>query len=91
MKARLLFLGALLLPELPLDPFRGGLAPGWPHLLGTDELGRDALLRLSMAGARSLGFASACALLALLLAWALAALRPMREANSALRGIPPLL
>ncbi|HJW08678.1 MAG TPA: hypothetical protein VJ483_03540 [Holophagaceae bacterium] len=91
MKVRLLFLAALLLPELPLDPFRGGLAPGWPHLLGMDELGRDALLRLSLAGARSLGFASACALLALLLAWALAALRPLRETSSALRGIPPLL
>lgn len=91
MKWRLIFLAALLLPEAPLHPFDGSAAAGWPHLLGTDELGRDALLRLGLAGGRSLGFASACALMALALAWALAALRPMRDISSALRGVPPLL
>jgi len=89
---RLAFLGALLLPELALDPFRGGLAVGLQHPLGTDDLGRDALLRLTLAGARSLGFASACALLALglglLLAWRG---RALRGGLSALRSLPPLL
>jgi peptide/nickel transport system permease protein len=89
---RLAFLGALLVPDLALEPFRGGLAASLRHPLGTDDLGRDALLRLGLAAARSLGFASACALLALalglLLAW------PGRRglgAWSALRGLPPLL
>ncbi len=92
MKWRLAFLGALLLPELALEPFRGGLAAALRHPLGTDDLGRDALLRLALAAARSLGFASACALLALslglLLAW-----RGQRllGAWSALRSLPPLL
>ena len=62
---RLAFLAALLLPDLALDPFRGGQQGSLRHLLGTDELGRDALVRLLLAAARSLGFASACALLAL--------------------------
>ena len=91
MKARLGFLLALFLPELPLAPFHGGLAPSWAHLLGTDDLGRDALLRLLEASARSMGFASACALLALVLAWGLATTRVLREAGSALRSVPPLL
>jgi peptide/nickel transport system permease protein len=92
MKWRLAFLGALLLPDLPLEPFRGGLAATLRHPLGTDDLGRDALLRLALAAARSLGFASGCALLALglglLLAW-----RGQRflGAWSALRSLPPLL
>jgi peptide/nickel transport system permease protein len=92
MRWRLAFLGALLLPELGLEPFRGGLAATLRHPLGTDDLGRDALLRLALAAARSLGLASACALLALglgvLLAW-----RGQRflGAWSALRGLPPLL
>ncbi|BDU70049.1 hypothetical protein GETHOR_21500 [Geothrix oryzae] len=92
MKGRLLFLLALLLPDLPLDPFRGGAAVSFRHPLGLDDLGRDALLRLLLAGARSLGFASACALLALatalLLAWYG---RRGRGALSALRSVPPLL
>lgn len=92
MKWRLLFLGALLIPDLALDPFRGGLAATLRHPLGTDDLGRDALLRLALAAARSLGFASACALLALtiglLLAWRG---NRFRGAWSALRGLPPLL
>jgi peptide/nickel transport system permease protein len=92
MRWRLVFLLALLLPELPLDPFRGDLGASWLHLLGTDALGRDGLLRLVLAGARSLGFASAVALLALCLA-AVAALGAERfkGARSALRAIPPLL
>lgn len=89
---RILFLAALLLPDLGLDPFRGGLPPGSGHLLGTDDLGRDALLRLLLAAARSLGFASGCALVALslglLLAWHGG---PFRGALSALRSTPPLL
>ena len=92
MRWRLAFLGALFIPELALDPFRGGLAATLWHPLGTDDLGRDALLRLTLAAARSLGFASSCALLALglgaLLAW-----RGGRflGAWSALRSLPPLL
>jgi peptide/nickel transport system permease protein len=92
MKWRLAFLGALLLPDLGLDPFQGGLGPALRHPLGTDDLGRDALLRLLLAAARSLGFASACALLALalglLLAWRGQA---FRSALSALRSLPALL
>jgi len=89
---RLGFLIALLLPDLGLDPFRGGLAPSLHHPLGTDDLGRDALVRLLLAVSRNLGFASACALwalvLGLLLAWQG---RNLRGALSALRSLPPLL
>jgi peptide/nickel transport system permease protein len=89
---RLAFLGALLIPELALDPFRGGLAATLGHPLGTDDLGRDALLRLALAGARSLGFASACALLALALGLLLAWWgRHLLGGLSALRSLPPLL
>jgi peptide/nickel transport system permease protein len=92
MKWRLVFLLALLAPELSLDPFRGDLGPSWSHLLGTDALGRDGLLRLCHAGSRSLGFASAVALLALVLA-ALAVLGTERfqGGRAALRALPPLL
>jgi peptide/nickel transport system permease protein len=92
MKWRLGFLAALLIPDLALDPFGGCLGATLRHPLGTDDLGRDALLRLALASARSLGFASACALLALalglLLAW-----RGQRLLGiwSALRSLPPLL
>jgi peptide/nickel transport system permease protein len=92
MRWRLAFLGALLLPDLALEPFFGGLPATLGHPLGTDDLGRDALLRLLLGAARSLGFASACALLALglglLLAW-----RGQRYLGvwSALRSLPPLL
>jgi len=92
MRWRLAFLGFLVFPDLALDPFRGGLGATLRHPLGTDDLGRDALLRLALASARSLGFASACALLALglglLLAW-----RGRRYLGiwSALRSLPPLL
>ena len=92
MKWRLAFLGALALPDLALDPFRGGLAATWGHPLGTDDLGRDALLRLGLASARSLGFASACALLALALGLLLTTGgRRWQSAGSALRSLPPLL
>jgi peptide/nickel transport system permease protein len=88
----LLVLPALLLPEAPMDPFRGGLAPGLAHFLGTDDLGRDALLRLLLGTARSLGFASASALLALVLALFLTLWGSrLRGAGSALRSAPPLL
>ncbi|HJV48855.1 MAG TPA: hypothetical protein VJ549_06240 [Geothrix sp.] len=92
MRWRLAFLGALLIPDLALDPFRGGGPACLRHPLGIDDLGRDALLRLALAAARSLGFASACALLALslglLLAWQA---RRFGSAWSALRSLPPLL
>jgi len=89
---RLLFLAALLLPDLPLAPFRGGQPGSLRHLLGTDDLGRDALLRLLLAAARSLGFASACGLLALALGLLLAGPgRRLAGVWSALCGLPPLL
>lgn len=92
MKLRLAFLLALLLPELPLDPFRGGAVASLWHPLGLDDLGRDALLRVLLAGSRSLGFASACALLALAIALLLAWHgRRWGGALSALRSVPPLL
>ena len=92
MRWRLAFLAALVLPDLALDPFQGGLAASLHHPLGTDDLGRDALLRLALATARSLGFASACALLALTLALLLAWRgRAFRGGLSALRSLPPLL
>lgn len=85
-----LLLPALLWPELALDPFNGGLAPSPRHWLGTDALGRDALLRLLLDAARAGAFASLCALAALALGW-LAALTGPREAFSALRAAPALL
>jgi peptide/nickel transport system permease protein len=88
----LLVLPALLFPEAPMDPFRGGLPPGFVHLLGTDDLGRDALLRLVLGTTRSLGFATACALLALAIALILAVWGSrLRSAGSALASAPPLL
>jgi|GEM_PF-536667 len=92
MRLRLACILALLLPELPLAPFRAELGPSWLHPLGTDALGRDGLLRLLLAGSRSLGFASAVAVLALLLACAAAlGVERFRGVRSALRAIPPLL
>jgi len=92
MRWRLLFLLALLWPDLSLDPFQGELTVSWAHPLGTDALGRDGLLRLIHAGTRSLGLASVASLLALLLASALAlGVERLKGARSALRAIPPLL
>lgn len=89
---RLLFLLALLLPELPVDPFQAELPASISHPLGTDALGRDGLLRLLLAGGRSLGFASAVAATSLGIAIALAMFEPRyREARSAFRSAPPLL
>nr|WP_320132992.1 hypothetical protein [uncultured Holophaga sp.] len=90
MKLRLLCLGALLLPELPLDPFRAGLPPSSNHPLGTDLLGRDGLLRLLHAGTRSCGMATALALAALGVGLLLALTRESGS-RSTLRAMPPLL
>jgi len=92
MKWRCVFLLALLLPELALNPFNADLAVGWPHLLGTDSLGRDGLLRLLHSGARSFGFATivASGSLALGLLLALGEDR-FRDGRSALRSLPALL
>lgn len=88
----LLFLPALLMPDLTLDPFQGGVSPGLHHWLGTDLLGRDALERLGLSAARASGFASACAMGALLLAWLLTTAGPrVQSALSALRALPALL
>lgn len=88
----LLLLPALLLPGLALDPFQGGTAPSLHHWLGTDALGRDALLRLLLTAAQAGGFASLCAAGALALAWLLAATgRGTQSALSALRAMPTLL
>lgn len=92
MKARLAALLALLLPELPLDPLLGGLDASLRHPLGTDALGRDGLLRLAHATARSLGLATAAALGALALALLLASGKGRGAgARSALRTLPVLL
>ncbi|MBN6040872.1 ABC transporter permease [Amycolatopsis sp. 195334CR] len=50
-------------------------APGWPHLFGTDELGRDLLSRVAHAGQLSLGFAAGATLVAMVIgvAWGLLA------------------
>jgi peptide/nickel transport system permease protein len=89
---RLAFLLAFFIPDLALQPFQGAQVPSFGHPLGTDDLGRDALLRLALASARSLGFASAVSLLALSLALLMAWRgRPLRGAWSALRSLPPLL
>lgn len=92
MRWRLFLLVGLLLPELVVNPFQGDGDMSWVHPLGTDALGRDALLRLGHAGLRSLGFASAVALLAVSLAL-LMSLGSVRApgARSALRAVPPLL
>lgn len=88
----LFLLPALMLPSLALDPFQGGLAPSLHHWLGTDPLGRDALLRLLLSAAQAGAFASLCAVFALALAWLLAATGPgMDTALSAMRSLPALL
>lgn len=88
----LLGLGALVLPDMPMDLMQGGLPAQADHWLGTDALGRDGVLRLLQATARSLGFATAVAWTGLGLALLLALGEPrLREARSALRAVPALL
>lgn len=88
----LILLPAFLLPEVALDPFQANLPNESSHLLGTDPLGRDALLRLLLATGRSLAFASLVALGSLTLALALAlGMQRLQEARSALRAVPVLL
>lgn len=83
---------AFLLPEVAVDPFRANLPPQAAHWLGTDALGREALLRLGVATGRSLAFASTVALASLVLALGLAlGVEPLQEARSALRSVPVLL
>jgi peptide/nickel transport system permease protein len=92
MRWRCLFLFALLWPELALDPFNADLPAGLPHVLGTDSLGRDGLLRLLHSGARSFGFASAVALASLALGlWLALGEDRFRDGRSALRSLPSLL
>ncbi|WP_113691125.1 ABC transporter permease [Amycolatopsis albispora] len=71
---------SLLAPVLLPDPAEINArnrfaAPGWPHLFGTDELGRDLLSRVAHAGQLSLGFAAGATLVAMVLgvAWGLLA------------------
>lgn len=86
------FLAALALPEVALDPFRADLPPSFAHWLGTDLLGRDALARLALATARSLGFGALAGQGALLTASILALAEPrFREGREALRSVPALL
>lgn len=92
MKWRCAFLFAFCLPELGLDLFNADQPVGWPHLLGTDALGRDGLLRLLHSGARSFGFASAVALVSLAIGLLLALGEDrFRDGRSALRSLPALL
>ena len=37
-----------------IDPINGRLGPGWHHLLGTDQLGRDMLSRILSGGRQSI-------------------------------------
>lgn len=88
----LLLLPLLFVPELALDPFQGSTAPNLHHWLGTDALGRDALLRLLLTASRAGGFASVCALGGVTVSWLLAATGPRTQsALSALRVMPALL
>lgn len=92
MKWRCAFLLALFLPEVTLHPFSGDFPASWHHLLGTDALGRDGLLRLVHGAARSFGFASGVAIAALALGVLLALWEDrFRDGRSALRSVPPLL
>ncbi|PAY23263.1 hypothetical protein CEY15_09455 [Dietzia natronolimnaea] len=46
------------------DYLRAGLAPGWPHLMGTDSLGHDTSVRVAQALQVSLAVAAGSALAA---------------------------
>ena len=88
----LALLATLWLPEVPLDIRRAGLGPSPFHPLGWDGLGRDGLLRLVAGSARSLGFATSTAFLALLAGAALAlGGRRWQSLGSVLRTLPPVL
>lgn len=88
----LILIPVCLLPEAAMDPFQANLPVQAGHLLGTDPMGRDALLRLGLASSRSLVFASAVALASLSLSLGLAlGVEPLQEARSALRSVPVLL
>lgn len=95
--AAIVVIAAVSLLWTPFDPRESDLAsrwesPGWPHLLGTDDTGRD-ILSLLMAGARTTVFVSVGAgIVATLLGIALAALgaltaRWMRETVAVLVDI----
>lgn len=95
--AAIVVIAAVSLLWTPFDPRESDLAsrwesPGWPHLLGTDDTGRD-ILSLLMAGARTTVFVSVGAgIVATLLGVALAALgaltaRWMRETVAVLVDI----
>ncbi|UJW28916.1 ABC transporter permease [Saccharothrix sp. AJ9571] len=61
-------LAPLLLPDPAAINARNRFAPpGWPHLFGTDELGRDLLSRVAHAGQLSLGFAAGATLVAMVI------------------------
>ncbi|QFU88682.1 ABC transporter permease [Amycolatopsis sp. YIM 10] len=69
-------LAPLLLPDpAEINARNRFAAPGWPHLFGTDELGRDLLSRIAHAGQFSLGFAAGATLVAMVIgvAWGLLA------------------
>lgn len=64
-----MIVAALFADALPFDPVRMDLSralkgPAWPHLLGTDELGRDLLARIVFGARTSLGIAVGSVLLA---------------------------
>ena len=83
---------AFLLPEVAMNPFQANLPAQASHWLGTDGLGRDALLRLGVASSRSLAFSSLVAFLSLMLALGFAfGVEARLEARSALRSVPVLL
>ncbi|MDO8393137.1 MAG: hypothetical protein Q7T31_01970, partial [Dietzia sp.] len=46
------------------DYLRAGLAPGWPHLMGTDTLGHDTSVRVAQALQVSLAVAAGSAVAA---------------------------
>jgi peptide/nickel transport system permease protein len=88
----LLLIPAFLTPEITMNPFQANLPRQAAHLLGTDALGRDALLRLALASSRSLAFASTVALASLLISLGLTlGVEGLQEARSALRSVPVLL